>query len=237
MSGPPDYVAGRSAGRAERISWSALGAILMVLATLAVAGCTNATSISLTGSHHRGRAPSTTTTAAPTPTTSTVPTITVTDAEGRRFVVRATVLPSPLALVIQGWIRSASPGHDFLNEAISVTNPTGVAESLQAFDDPTTGLGGGLQFVMDAVDASQFAYEADCGVDPAYPAQLCPISFPQGVVVDSDSAYTGGAAVTLAPGASAQIVYSFGPVLSLLNRSEISLFFSPGSSEPVDLSG
>jgi len=210
---------------------------LTVPAALVMAGCTSATTTSLPRAHHGSHATSTTTTVAPTTTTSTVPAITVTDADGRRFVVRATLLPSPSALVIQGWLRSASPGHDFLNESMSVTNPTDVAESLQDFDDPTTGLADGLQFVMDAVDASQSGYEADCGVDPGYPAQLCPISFPQGVVVDSDSAYTSSAAVTLAPGASAQIMYSFGPVLSSLDRLEISLFFMPGSSGPVDLGG
>ena len=238
MSRPPRHAAGRSTPRrvdsARRL---VLGATVVVSASLALAGCTSAVPILSARAHHGSQAASTTTTAATTITTSTVHAITVADAAGRSFVVRATVLPSPLALIIQGWLRSESPGHDFLQESVTVTNPTDAAESLEEFDDPSTGLADGLQFVMDAADASQSGYEADCGVDPGYPAQLCPISFPQGVVVDSDSAYTSGAAVTLSPGASAQIMYSFGPVLSSLDRSEISFFFSPGSSGPVDLSG
>jgi hypothetical protein len=240
VTGPLDHGAGRKApGRGDCVSRFVLGAFVAVSAALTLQGCTSAVPTVSARANGGDPTPSRTTAADPTTTTTstTLPTETLTDVDGRRFVVRATVLPSPLALIIQGWLRSASPGHDFLQESVIVTNPSDAAEPLLEFDDPATGLADGLEFVMDATDASKSGYETDCGVDAGYPAQLCPISFPQGVVVDSDSAYMGAAAVTLAPGASAHIVYSFGPVMSSLDRSEISLFFSPGSSGPVDLSG
>ena len=233
--------------RGRRAVDMVLGAAVVLSAALAMAGCAGATRAAAPGGGPPGPAASTATTHASTTvpattapststsTTSPLPAVTVTDVGGRKFVVRASSLPAPLALLIQGWLRSASPGHVFLQERLTVTNPTGAPESLQEFDDPTTGLALGVEFVMGASDASQSGYGADCGAAPGYPAPLCPISFPQGVVVDSDSATTGGPAVTLGPGASAQIVYSFGPVPSSLGRAPISFYFSPATSGPVQL--
>ncbi len=237
-AGPPPPHAGR------RVRGPIPGAVVVLSAALALAGCTGARLAAPPRRHHDGRpassaaaASTTTTTAAAATATAadTVPAVTVTDTAGQKFVVQTSALPSPLALLIQGWLRSASPGHVYLHESVTVANPTDAPEPLREFDDPTTGLADGLEFVMDASDASPAGFGADCGVDPGYPAQLCPISFPQGVVVDSDSAYTSGPSVTLAPGTKAQIVYSFGPVLSSLDGAEVSLYFSPGVSGPVRL--
>lgn len=209
----------------------------LISVAMAVTSCSGATPSA--GPHGGGTAQPGTTTPAPastTPATTTPagPAVPVTDAAGQTFTVRATTVSSPLVVDVRGSFRSASPGHVFLQQGVTVVNVGHAAASLQAFDDPATGSAGDVQFVMDAAEAAKSGYGSDCGVAARYPAQLCPISYPQGVVVVSDSADPSGGAVTLAPGASAEIVYSFGPVLASLGRSQVRLYFS-GPSGPQDL--
>lgn len=215
---------------------------VMVSLALMAAACTGPAAPSA-GPHGGGTARSGTTTTAPTSTTPTTTApaavavaVTVTDTAGQTFTVRATTLSSPLVVDVRGSFRSASPGHVFLEQGVTVVNDSHATESLKAFDDPATGSADGVQFVMAAAEAVRAGYGSDCGVDDRYPAQLCPVSYPQGVVVASDSADAGDTTVTLAPAASAQIVYSFGPVQSSLGQSAVRLYFS-GSSGPQDLGG
>ena len=160
--------------------------------------------------------------------------VAVTDAAGDRFTVTATAARQLPVVTVHGALESAAPGHDFLEAELQVTNPTAAPEPLGPFDEPTTGLAAGVDFVMGSADAARLGYGADCGADPAYPATACPISFPQRLTVDADSADTGGPEVVLAPGATATITCSYGPLPAAVAASTIAVWFA-GVPAPVDL--
>jgi hypothetical protein len=137
---------------------------------------------------------------------------------------------------VNSFLWSAAPGQYFLVDALSVKNPTVLVESLVDFDDVTSGLADDVAFVMTATDADPLGYAPDCGIDPLYPAPSCTISYGQGLTVDSDSAdHDNRSAVTLAPGATAQITLSYGPVPDAVAPAKVSVFFDGGTPTPVDL--
>jgi hypothetical protein len=112
-----------------------------------------------------------------------------------------------------------------------------VTESLSDFDDLESGLAADVQFAMSATNAAKLGYSSDCGVDPTFPPSLCPISFGQGLTVDSDSAnHDDRSVVPIAPGASTQITLSYGPVLDDVSPNLVSVYFTDGQAPPVDLS-
>ena len=89
---------------------------------------------------------------------------------------------------------------------------------------------------MSASNAAALGYSADCGIDPAYPPSLCPISYGQGLTVDADSAdHDNRGAVMLLPGSTAQITLSYGPVLDSVTPTMVSVYFDGGTSAPSDL--
>jgi hypothetical protein len=186
---------------------------------------------------------STSSSSPPPPTPLTASTVAqgqvVTDAGGARFVVEATPVMSAPYIVANSFLWSAAPGQDFLRATVTVTNPSASeAESLSDFDDLASGLATDVDFVMSSSDATTSGYVLDCGVDPAYPTSLCPISFGQGVTVDSDSANPDDrSVVTLGPGASAQIIVSYGPILASVQPATVDVYFDGGSGAPVSVSG
>ncbi len=132
---------------------------------------------------------------------------------------------------------SSAPGQEFLTATLTVTNASSAnIENLSDFDDLTSGLARDVDFVVSATDAATIGYSSDCGVDPGYPSSLCPISFGQGLTVDSDSAnHADRSEVPLPAGAGTQIVLSYGPVLASLRPSMVAVYFDTGESQPVDL--
>lgn len=153
------------------------------------------------------------------------------------FVVHASGVSATPEVSVQGALWSASPDHTFLTDQLTVTNPASEPESLIEFDDPATGLGGSVDFVVRSGDAGQLGYQGDCGVDGRYPSGLCPISYSEGLTVDSDSAAMTGARAVLAPGASAQITYSFGPVSAGVVPKIVGVYFSAARGAPASLAG
>ncbi|MDE3087151.1 MAG: hypothetical protein KGJ77_10355 [Acidobacteriota bacterium] len=157
----------------------------------------------------------------------------VTDGAGNRFTVTATpVRPLPV-VTVHGALWSAAPGRAFLEGQIQVANPTSGPEPLGAFDDPSSGLAPAVDLTTDPADATRVGDGADCGADPAYPAALCPVSFPERLTVDDDSADTGGASVVLAPGATARLTYSYGPVPAGVAGAPFAVWFA--GSPAVDV--
>jgi hypothetical protein len=163
--------------------------------------------------------------------------VSVSDGTGARFVVTAMPMVLPPYATVDSFMWSAAPGQDFLVDTLTVTNPPGDAtESLTDFDDLETGLADDVQFVLSATNAARLGYSSDCGVDPAFVPSLCPISLGQGLTVDTDSAnHDDRSVVALAPGASAQITFSYGPVLDDVAPNLVSVYFD-GQTPPVDLS-
>ncbi len=152
------------------------------------------------------------------------------------FVVSAQPVASAIVVTANSLLWSAAPGQAFLVDDVTVQNPTSRPEPLSAFDDPASGLATDLDFVMPATDAAASGFSADCGADPGYPADVCPITFGEGLVVDSNSAaHAGTADETLAPGASAQISVSYGPVSGTVPAGKVSLSFHHGATAPVGL--
>ena len=223
------------AGRARRAVVGRRAGHALVLALLTVAAACSSAAVTPS---HRGRPPATAGTApggvAPVAPATAAGARAVTDTAGDRFVVTSTAARQLPVVTVHGALESAAPGHDFLEAELQVTNPTAAPEPIGPFDDPTTGLAGGVDFVMGGADAARLGYGADCGADPAYPATACPISFPQRLTVDADSADTGGPAVVLAPGATAMITCSYGPLPAAVAASAIAVWFA-GAPAPVDL--
>jgi hypothetical protein len=188
------------------------------------------------GSAHATTTPAAAAPAAAAPAGAAAPAaaVTVTDAAGSRFTVTATAVHELPVVTVHGALWSAAPGQGFLEAQLQVANPTSAPESLGAFDDPSSGLAPAVDFVTDASDATQAGDGGDCGADPAYPSTLCPVSFPQRLTVDADSADTGGPSVVLAPGATAQLTYSYGPVPTAVGAAPFTVWFA-GSPRPADL--
>jgi len=163
--------------------------------------------------------------------------VTVSDGAGARFVVNASPVEVSIAVTVNSFLWSAAPGQDFLVDNLTVKNPTAGVETLSDFDDLTSGLADDVAFAMSASDAASLGYSSDCAVDSAYPGSLCPISFGQGLTVDSDSAdHDDRSAVVLSPGSTAQITLSYGPVLASVTPPMISVYFDGGISAPTMLS-
>ena len=160
--------------------------------------------------------------------------LSVTDAAGNRFTVTAAAVRPLPVVTVHGALWSAAPGQAFVEAAVQVTNPTSAPEPLAAFDDPASGLAPAVDFTTDPADAARVGDGADCGADPAYPATVCPVSFPERLTVDDDSADTGGASVVLAPGVTARLTYSYGPVPAAVSAAPLAVWFA-GSPGPVDL--
>lgn len=160
--------------------------------------------------------------------------VTLTDSAGDRFTVTATAVQQLPVVTVHGALWSAAPGQAFLQAQIQVTNPTTRPEALASFDDPSSGLAPALDFVTNPSDATRVGDRADCGADPAYPSTLCPVSFPQRLTVDDDSADTAGATVVLPPGATARLSCSYGPVPAGVAAASFSVWFA-GPPLAVDL--
>lgn len=210
--------------------WRRLGVVVAVGLLPAAAGCANTAVVAGTGAARTG-----TPGAADQPAAATASGgLSVTDAAGNRFTVTASA-PRPLPVVtVHGALWSAAPGQSFVEAAVQVTNPTSAPEPLAAFDDPTSGLAPGVDVATDPAHAVRVGDGADCGADPAYPATVCPVSFPERLTVDDDSADTGGTSVILAPGATARLTYSYGPVPAAVAAAPFAVWFA-GSPGPVDL--
>jgi len=236
---PPRLTETSRAGRWRLVLSTAVGAA----ASVTLASCTVSAAPSAVVTAGSGSTTSATTTtigATPSPTnSSSQATVSVVDDSGQRFAVSATTVTSRMWVLLNGWLRSSSPHNDFLSATLTVSNRSGGPQSLEEFDDPASGLAGAVDFVMEAPEAAASGYGADCDIDSGYPPNLCPITFPQGLTVDSDSAYTGGSASPpeLAAGASAQIEYSYGPVTAAVSPTDVAVYFAAGASGPVDLSG
>jgi hypothetical protein len=144
---------------------------------------------------------------------------------------------SPPYVVVDTFLWSAAPAHEFLQETLTVTNPPGGAvQDLSDFDDLSSGLSKDVDFVMSAANAAISGYSSDCGADPAYPPSLCPISLGQGLTVDTDSAnHEDRSVVPLSPGSSAQITLSYGPIMASVKPTMVAVYFDGGKSMPVDL--
>ena len=160
--------------------------------------------------------------------------VAVTDSAGARFTVTAKGVHEIPVVTVHGALWSAAPGQTFLQAQLQVVNPTSAPEALAAFDDPSSGLAPAVDFVTDPAHATGAGDGDQCGADPSYPATLCPISFPQRLTVDDDSADAGGSAVVLAPGATAQLTYSYGPVPSDVAAAPYTIWFA-GGPPPVEL--
>ena len=151
---------------------------------------------------------------------------------------RSSALPVEATPVINvnSFVWSAAPGQYFLVDTLTVKNPTAAVETLSDFDDLTSGLADDVTFVMNASNAAPLGYSSDCGIDTAYPPPLCPISFGQGLTVDNDSAdHDNRSAVVLSPGSSAQLTLSYGPVLTNVTSTMVSVYFDGGVPPPTDL--
>ena len=152
------------------------------------------------------------------------------------FVVTASAVSSSIVVTANSMVWSASPGQAFLVDNLTVQNPTSSPENLGAFDDPTSGLATDVDFAMSAADATTFGFASDCAADAGYPPDLCPISFAQGLTVDSNSAAQQGTpSETLAPGASARISVSYGPVSIKIPAGRVAVDFHTGAAAPVGL--
>ena len=169
-------------------------------------------------------------------TSSTTAPVTVSDRAGSTFEVSASPVTASIATVADSFLWSAAPGQDFLVDTLTVRNPTAAVETLSDFDDLTSGLADDVTFVASATNVGAWGYSSDCGIEPAYPSTLCPISFGQGLTVDSDTAdHDDRSAVELSPGSTAQITLSYGPVLDTLSPAMVSVYFYGGVSVPADL--
>ena len=167
--------------------------------------------------------------------TATPGSVAVGDAAGDHFLVKAAAMSVSEAVNVDGFLWSAAPGQYFLVDQMTVANPTAAPEPLTGFDDVDTGLADAVAFVLPAQAAAAVQDSADCGVDPAFAPTLCPLSYGQGVTVDSDSVdHDGHHLLTLAPGSSARITDSYGPVLQTVTASSVTPYFTGGAS-PVDL--
>jgi hypothetical protein len=168
--------------------------------------------------------------------TATPPPTAVSDSDGATFEVSASHVEAALVVNVNSFLWSAAPGQSFLVDTLMVKNPTAGIETLSDFDDLTSGLAKDVMFVMNASDAAPLGYSSDCGIDAAYPPPLCTISFGQGLTVDDDSAdHDNRSAVMLSPGSTAQITLSYGPVLTNLAPTMVSVYFDGGSSAPTEL--
>ena len=162
-------------------------------------------------------------------------TVAVADAGGDHYLVKAAAVTVSAAVNVDTFLWSAAPGQYFLSDQVTVANPTAVPEPLAGFDDIATGLADDVAFVMDAPAASAVHDDADCGADAAFAPTLCPITYGQGLTVDSDSSdHDAHSPLVLAPGTSAQITYSYGPVLQALHPAAVTTYFTGGPA-PVDL--
>jgi len=167
---------------------------------------------------------------------TSLPPVAVTDSGGSTFEVSASPVEASLVVNVNSFLWSAAPGQSFLVDTLTVKNPTGRTETLSDFDDLTSGLAQDVMFVMNGSNAAPLGYSSDCGIDPSYPPPLCTISFGQGLTVDDDSAdHDNRSAVTLAPGSTAQITLSYGPVLATVAPGMVSVYFDGGVSAPADL--
>jgi len=215
---------------------SAVGGIvaLAVIATIAVPTAGVGGSGGGRSSAPAGRQPAAAVTTARAMALTTDP-ATVSDGTST-FVVTAQPVASAIVVTANSFLWSAAPGQTFLVDNVTVQNPTSNPEPLSGFDDPASGLATDLDFVMPATDAGASGFSSDCGADPGYPADVCPITFGEGLVVDSNSAaHAGTADETLAPGSSAQISVSYGPVSGTVPAGKVSLSFHHGATAPAAL--
>jgi hypothetical protein len=216
------------------IARAALAAFLMA-SSAALAACGTAT----TNSHvSRVEASSSATPARPGVLTSSaaLPPVAVSDSGRSTFEVSASPVEAASVINVHSFVWSSAPGQTFLVDTLTVKNPTAQIETLSDFHDLTSGLAPDVTFVMNASNAASLGYSDDCGIDPAYPAPLCSISFGQGLTVDNDSAdHDNRSPVVLSPGSTAQITLSYGPVLDSVTATVVSVYFDGGVSAPVDL--
>jgi hypothetical protein len=151
-------------------------------------------------------------------------------------VLTASPISFTVAVTVNSFVWSAAPGQGFLVDSVTVENPTQNAESMSNLADLTSGLSTDLAFVVNASNAATLGYSSYCNLDPAYPPALCPISFGQGLTVDSGTANRANqTAGILQPGARVQISLSYGPVMSDVLPAVVSVYFHAGSSMAVDL--
>jgi hypothetical protein len=174
-----------------------------------------------------------------TTSTSSVPSaasqaVAVSDGTGQ-FLVQASSLSALPYVIVHTYFWSSAPHQDFLVDTLTITNQSATdTEELTDFDDLSSGLSDDVSFVMNAAEADESGYAADCGVDPAFPPSLCPITYPQGLRVDSDSAnHNDRSVVSLSPKSSAQVELSYGPVSADIQPSTISVYFNAGQALPA----
>ena len=160
--------------------------------------------------------------------------VVVTDASGATFRVELAPMTSTPYVDADTFLWSAAPGQQFLRDIVTVTNPTTAPESLSAFDDLVSGHALDLEFTLSADNAATTGYSSDCGADADFPSSVCPFSFGQGVTVDLDSANHGDRSVVqFAPGASAQITVSYGPILMAVQPAMVGVYFDNGQAAAV----
>jgi len=211
---------------------------VLVPVSLLVAACGGGSGSSAGSVPSATRPPSATSTASSSTTSSPAArSVAVSDPSGSSFLVKVSPVSSVLYVDANSFLWSSAPGQDFLTATLTVTNTSNAnVEDLSDFDDLTSGLSRDVDFVVSATDAATIGYSSDCGVDARYPPSLCPVSLGQGLTVDSDSAdHDDHSTVPLSPGASAQIVLSYGPVPGTFKPSSVALYFDNGQSAPVDL--
>lgn len=211
-------------------------ACFLVMAALALAACQGDVVTSAAGASTSR--PSDPSSPADSGTSSaTASAVIVSDSTGSTFDVSASPVIVTVAVTVNSFVWSAAPGQEFLADTLTVKNPTGTVEPLSDFDDLTSGLASDVAFVMSSTNASSSGFLLDCGIDPLYPATVCPVSYGQGLTVDSDSADhdDGSASLSLAPGSTAQITLSYGPVLDSLTATMVSSYFDGGVGAPTDL--
>ncbi|MGA2519737.1 MAG: hypothetical protein ABSG81_02835 [Acidimicrobiales bacterium] len=206
----------------------------LVLATV-LASCAHAGA----GSPRPATPPSSPSAPAPsgTLTASTGPApVTVSDSGGSTFAVTAAPVVVTIAVTTNSFLWSSAPGQTFLADDLTVKNVGTAPEPLSDFDDLTSGLADDVSFVMSTANAASLGYSSDCGVDPVYGTSLCPITYGQGLTVDSDSAdHDSRTPLVLAPGSSARLILSYGPVLTDVVPSAVSVYFDGGEPVPADL--
>ena len=203
-----------------------------VAVALLVGGCGGAAT---SGSAGSARTPPTSAPSGASSPSTTPRALPVSDGRSS-FVVTASPVSSSVIVTANSFLWSAAPGQDFLVDNLTVTNPTSNPETLSDFDNLTSGLAANLDFVMSAANAGASGFSSDCEVHAGFPPGLCPISFAEGLTVDSNSVVRSSTATnTLAPGASAQIMVSYGPVSANVAPDAVSVYFHNGVSAPVGL--
>jgi hypothetical protein len=231
----PSMALGPRACRVARSAGVAVACLVAVSVTAASCGGSPGN----TPGSVQATSPPTTSSAPSGPSTSStiLQSVAVSDSGGSNFLVEAAPMMWSPYVNVDGFLYSAAPRQNFLADTLTVTNPSGgETENLSDFDDLSSGLANDIDFVMNVSDAAMLGFSSDCGVDPAYPPSLCPISLGQGLTVDSDSAnHDDRSVVPLSPGASTQITLSYGPVVGNVKPNMVAAYFDNGRSMPVEL--